>query len=282
MVRFRDVSIRRKLLLINVFTTGVALVLASTAFISYERVRFEQDVRRQLSTVADVIGANARPAVVGEDRAAGEAVLGGLRAEPRILAACLYGASGRVLACYARDAGADRIFPSTVAAEGIRSQDGDLLLARPIFAEGRAVGAMWLRFDSRISLETLRREIGLVSLTVAICFIIAVLVSSKLQRAISKPVRSLAQTAAEIAAGHDDSIRAEKFGEDELGRLVDAFNEMLSRLGERAGELRSIYDSAIDAIVTVASDGAITSWNRGAEAIFGFGESEVVGRPLTG
>jgi hypothetical protein len=41
-VRFRDVSIRRKLLLINVFTTGIALALASTAFISYERVRFQQ------------------------------------------------------------------------------------------------------------------------------------------------------------------------------------------------------------------------------------------------
>jgi len=102
MVRFRDVSIRRKLLLINVFTTGIALLLASTAFISYEPVRFEQDVTRQLSTVADVIGANARQAVVSEDRLAGAAVLRGLRAEPRILAACLYGADGRVLALVQR------------------------------------------------------------------------------------------------------------------------------------------------------------------------------------
>jgi len=79
MVRFRDVSIRRKLLLINVFTTGIALVLASTAFVSYERVGFEQDVTRQLSMVADVTGANARPALASQDHAAGEAVLLGLR-----------------------------------------------------------------------------------------------------------------------------------------------------------------------------------------------------------
>jgi hypothetical protein len=67
---------------------------------------------------------------------------------------------------------------------------------------------MWLRFDSRVSLETLRHEIGLVSLTMAVGFIIAVLVSSKLQRAISGPVRALARTAAEIAAGRNYSIRA--------------------------------------------------------------------------
>ena len=144
-------------------------------------------------------------------------MLRGLRAEPRILAACLYGASGRVLACYARDPGADRIFPETVTAEGMASQNGDLLLSRTILAAQRAVGAMWLRFDSRVSLDTLRHEIGLVSLTVAICFIIAVLVSSKLQRTISAPVHRLARTAREVAAGRDYSIRAEKFGEDELG-----------------------------------------------------------------
>jgi PAS domain S-box-containing protein len=57
---------------------------------------------------------------------------------------------------------------------------------------------------------------------------------------------------------------------------------MLSRLGENVAELRSIYDSAIDAIVTVTSDGTITSWNRGAAVTFGSSEGEVMGQPLTG
>ncbi len=281
MVRYRDISIRRKLLLINVFTTGIALVLACTAFITYERLRFQDDVSRQLSTVADLIGTNARQALAAEDRVAGEEVLRGLTAEPRILAACLYRANSRVLACYARDRGADGIFPAAVTAAGIQSPNGDLLLSRPILAQNRPVGAMWLRFDGRVSLGTLRHEIGLVNLAVAVCFIIAVLVSSKLQRIISAPVLSLARTAAEVAAGRNYSIRAEKSGEDELGHLVDAFNEMLSRLGEHAAELRSIYDSAIEAIVTVTSDGSITSWNRGAEILFGASERDVVGRALT-
>ncbi len=64
MVRFRDLSIRRKLLFINVLTTSVALLLASTAFITYERLRFQEDTSRQLNTVAGVIAANAWPALV--------------------------------------------------------------------------------------------------------------------------------------------------------------------------------------------------------------------------
>ena len=69
-----------------------------------------------------------------------------------------------------------------------------------------------------------------------------------------------------------------KSGRDELGLLVDSFNEMLGQLGEHAAELHAIYDSAIHAIVTVTADGAVTAWNRGAENIFGFSESVAVGQ----
>src|SRR5579864_1039179 len=84
MVRFRDISIRRKLLLINVLTTSTALVMASTAFITYERTRFQEDVARQLSTVADVVGANSRALMLAGDRAGVNEVLRGLAAEARI------------------------------------------------------------------------------------------------------------------------------------------------------------------------------------------------------
>ena len=103
MIRFRDISIRRKLLLINMLTTSTALLLASGAFITYERIRFHEDVTRQLSTVADVIGTNSRAALLSRDKAAATEVLRGVSAEPRILAACIYQVNAQALACYARD-----------------------------------------------------------------------------------------------------------------------------------------------------------------------------------
>lgn len=280
MVRFRDFSIRRKLLFINVLTTSTALALASTAFITYERLRFQADTDRQLGTVAEVIGAGARKALASHDKAGAEEVLRGLAAEPRILAACLYETDGGRSACYAREPGADRVFPPSAGPSGVRSESGDLLLTRPILVRDRPAGSMWIRFDGRVSLETLRHELSMVSVAMSVCFIIAVLLSTKLQRVITAPLMRLAQTAREVAAGRDYSLRAGKSGEDELGRLVDSFNEMLSQLGEHAAELRSIYDSAHDAIITVTSEGDITSWNKGAEHIFGVAESEVRGTPL--
>jgi len=280
MVRFRDLSIRRKLLFINMLTTSTALGLASTAFITYERLRFQAEIDRQLSTVADLIGTSARGALAGRNQADAEEVLRGLVAEPRILAACLYDAHGGRRACYAREPGAGRVFPPAAKPSGLRTESGDLLLAKPIPGSGTPAGFVWIRFDGRVPFETVRHEQSMVSVTMSACFIIAVLLSAKLQRVITAPLIRLAQTAREVAAGRDYSLRAQKSGEDELGRLVDSFNEMLSQLGEHAAELRSIYDSAHDAIITVTSAGAITSWNKGAEHIFGVAEAEVQGTPL--
>jgi PAS domain-containing protein len=44
--------------------------------------------------------------------------------------------------------------------------------------------------------------------------------------------------------------------------------------------LAAIVESSSDAIVSTATDGTVTSWNRGAERIFGFPREEAIGRPV--
>jgi len=46
-------------------------------------------------------------------------------------------------------------------------------------------------------------------------------------------------------------------------------------------ELSAIRETAAEAIVDLDRDGAITNWNQGAEAIYGYSSNDVEGRPLS-
>ncbi|WP_445370949.1 PAS domain S-box protein [Methylomonas sp. HW2-6] len=103
---------------------------------------------------------------------------------------------------------------------------------------------------------------------------------------ISASIAGLAKAAKAFAEG-DLQQRLAQDSDDEIGRVAGHFNRMAdgfaALMAERKRDevrLRSIVNTALDAVVQMNRRGEITGWNPQAEAIFGWQAEEVLGRPL--
>src|SRR5439155_22821760 len=99
--------------------------------------------------------------------------------------------------------------------------------------------------------------------------------SKTLQKQISRPILALAETAKAVSDRRDYSVRATKLHEDELGRLTDAFNQMLAQINDQTGVLResearvrAVLDSALSAVIVIDTDGRIIDWTPRPERMF--------------
>jgi len=235
---FRNLPIKSKLTLISMLTSGAALLLACAAFVSYEQLAFRRETTRSLSTTAQMTGFNCASALSFKDEGSAEQTLKGLAAQPHIAAACVYDSDGVVFASYRRDGGSAAVWPA-MRPVGDQFGSDSLELFRPIDYAGERIGTIYLRSDLGEMRNRLRQYAVIVAAVLAAAFLTAWPVATKLQRVISEPVSGLAAVAGRVAVERNYSLRAVKYGNDELGRLIDGFNAMLDEIQKRDAELQA-------------------------------------------
>jgi PAS domain S-box-containing protein len=233
MFHFQDISIKRKLRLIIMVASTVALLLVSGGFVTYELVTFRQGMTRDLSTLAEVIGNESTSALTFEDQERAKEILGALKAKKHIVAAALYKANGHILAQYQQTNTASNPLPASPEINGSRVENNNLILFQGIHLQGDVVGTVYLKSDLEEMSERLWRYAAIILLFMLASTVVTYFLSSALQRVISRPVFHLAETARTVSADKNYSIRATKHGNDELGQLIDGFNGMLSQIQER-------------------------------------------------
>src|SRR5206468_3316622 len=108
-------------------------------------------------------------------------------------------------------------------------QDGYVTLFKPIQYKGDTVGAIYLKSDLQERRERLELCAALIGLLIVVSSVVTFFLSSRLQRIITKPIFRLVQTARAVSTEKNYSVRARKHADDELGVLIDGFNEMLSQ-----------------------------------------------------
>ena len=101
-MNLKNLSIKRKLTLITMLTSVLALLLASLGFLTYHLIAFRRLMSHDLMTQAEIIGSNSTAALAFNDESTATETLLALKAKEEITAAALYTPDGSVFARYHR------------------------------------------------------------------------------------------------------------------------------------------------------------------------------------
>jgi len=295
---YRDLSIRQKLQMIVIATSAVALLVASAVFALFDRSAFLRAKTQDLIAAAKMVGSNSTAALsFGDAKSAGE-ILSALQAKPNVVNACTYTKDGQVLASYSRDRAPRDFSPPAAQAESTAIVQDHLVLYQPITLNGTFIGTIFIEADLTDLSTRITRFLEIDSLVLLASLAIAFLLSTRLQRVISGPIRELAETALSVSTQENYSIRATKRGNDEIGLLFDQFNGMLDRIQqrdialqearsdledrvvERTSYLNALIENSPLAILVLDPMQKVELYNPAFELLFQCAHREHVGEPV--
>jgi signal transduction histidine kinase/FixJ family two-component response regulator len=231
---FYFVSIATRLRWIVASAISLALFLACIGFLAYDNHTFRAAEVDDVKTLAEVIGSNSTGALSFQDAKSAEDVLRALSFKQHVSEACIYDRNGKPFAKYLPPSGRRELVPPPVKNDMSSFPDAHTLIVfRDIMFAGDRIGTVYIRYDlAELSLRRIRyfQMMTLVALT---ALVLALLLSSYLQRSITDPIRKLAMATHAVSLRKEDSVQVVKVNDDEIGELIDGFNGMLAQIRQR-------------------------------------------------
>jgi signal transduction histidine kinase/DNA-binding response OmpR family regulator len=231
-------SISKKFMLAVLATTFSALFATALAMLALDIQAFRTSAVNDLATQADILAKISLPALEFNDSKVAQENLAQLRSRSNLIAAAIYRADGSRFATYTRDGAAAAAVPAAPAAAGFAIDGNQITMSRRIARDGEREGLGTVYLNARFPLaERVGRYVMVLAGAMLIGVLVALMLSTWLQAAVTKPIRALTAAVRQVIDQRDFSARVSKSTEDEVGSLVDAFNSMLGEVGQRAEAL---------------------------------------------
>ena len=278
-------SIKQKLTLLMMAVSGVALLVASAAFVVNHNAALRSSKATQLVALADVLAYNSTTAMSFDQAEAARELLASLANRPTVQYACLFDTDGAIFAAYRRDADSPEptSLPDWVGHHF--DDEGHLTVCLPVTEQNEVLGSIYIHATTEDLRDQFYRDAGITVVATVMALAVAVLISFRLQRIISVPILDLAATAQRITERADYSIRIEPRSTDEIGSLYEQFNLMLDRIQGSENALRaerdhsaSIINGSPSIVYGTLPDGTTSFVNPAGEKITGYSEKELMGQ----
>lgn len=230
---FKTFSIKSKLLIVYITITAVVLASAFAIIMRIEATSSKASIVASLNIVGEIVADRGAASLAFSDVESANSNLRTLRSHDSIMYACIRTRDNEAFAEYIADV--ENIFSCDDYDENnsVKLSDRYVDIYKPILLEGQSIGAVQIK----ASLDELnKRAIKSAKISLAIfvsLMVIAAVVSGRVMNKITEPITRLRDIAKTVTENKDYSLRMRKTSTDEVGVLVESFNNMLDQILER-------------------------------------------------
>ena len=251
MLNFERSGLSQKLTIISVLSTGSALLLVFAAFALTSLFSHTDNQARQLTSLADVIGVNSVAPLLFADRVTAEGALAALAVQDDITQAALFDRNGELFASFPAqpEKPPPALTPQRMQQLAIAPATDSaavpwhraMRLYRPVRAAGHVIGTVMIEASLVPMWLGVLKSLGITLLATGISLGVALVLAGRFKGSIAQPIAELIAAAQRVTTSQTYApVQHER--SDELGTLVDSFNDMLAQIEHRDSRLAQYRD----------------------------------------
>lgn len=283
----RNLSIKKKLIAIQLFSSVFGLVITGLLLLVFQISEFKLTAKNDLSTMAELIGNRSTAALSFDDASLAKENLSFLEQMATVYSACIYDREGQVFTSFKVESYQGVACPDQYNAETSHFNQTLLYVYKPILLDKERLGTIYIYANLQQAFLRKLQSIVLLFIVLLVATVLTFLLTTPLLRVISTPLRKLLNTVNTITDKKDYSQRAIKQNDDELGKLVEAFNQMLVTVEHQNAALTiaknhylALYDDNPTMVFHLGAKGEILSVNKFGAKQLDLTSEELINRSI--
>lgn len=234
----KEMNLKYRQMVVVIAVSLIILLLTTAVFFFNDYVSFKRRIQENIQSHASFIATNSLSAVEAKDKPEAEQVLTVAGLDKNIESVVLFGTDKTPIAEYRRPGISEVSLPKELQTTKVLFNHEQASIVLPLNESETPAGWLYLVYD----LSVLNQKIGVyakVALGIfAIGLMLAWVMSSFAQKFVAEPIAQLAALIEKISRTKNYSERMHISRNDELGLLINGFNNMLAAIQERETELQ--------------------------------------------
>jgi signal transduction histidine kinase len=233
----KKISIKNKLIIIQVLTALIALLICCLIFVVNDIKIFKESSINNKYSIAEILGINSIAPLVFKDQDALDKILKSLRSNPSILNAEITDKAGQKFAVYNKDGEKEFRF-SESEIEPALFLGHKYIVSYHIFQGTEFLGTVWMRAELTALQSIISNYAKVAIFVLIVAFLTTLIISIFLQRIITNPLFAFVNKTKQVSENQDYSLRISYESEDEIGVLALEFNRMLDQIQKMESDLK--------------------------------------------